>query len=141
MAKGRKTGGKDFPKGVCPNPEGRPPLSPDAKAFRRLTQTEVIELISELKDATLTEIEDALRDSETPAMKAWLCRVFLEGIEGGDIIRLNAVWDRVLGKPKQALEHSGRDGGPIETRDASSLTDEQLDGRILALAQKIKGQS
>ena len=32
-----------------------------------------------------------------------------------------AIIDRIHGKPKQAHEHSGPDGGPIETRELSDL--------------------
>ena len=31
----------------------------------------------------------------------------------------NAILDRGYGKPKQAMEHTGKDGGPIETADMS----------------------
>jgi phage terminase small subunit len=40
----------------------------------------------------------------------------------------------------EKLEHSGPDGRPIEFRDLSKLTDEQVDTRLQALLQK-RGQS
>ena len=42
----------------------------------------------------------------------------------------NALLDRGYGKPRQAVEHSGADGGPIEHR-ISSMSDEDLE-RIAA---------
>lgn len=44
--------------------------------------------------------------------------------------------DRALGKPKQAVEHSGPGGGPIQHEhiDLSRLTDEQL-GQVQALVE------
>lgn len=45
---------------------------------------------------------------------------------------IDSMLNRALGKPKETLEHTGKDGGPIETSDAS-LTDEQRAGRIAAI--------
>lgn len=39
----------------------------------------------------------------------------------------NAILDRAHGKPKQAMEHSGPNGGPIRHVDLGNLSDEQLD--------------
>jgi len=38
----------------------------------------------------------------------------------------NSILDRGYGKPRQPMEHGGRDGAPIEYRDLSGLSDEQL---------------
>lgn len=42
--------------------------------------------------------------------------------------------DRGFGKPKQSLEHTGADGGPIQTQD---VTDERPD--LATLAARAKG--
>jgi AraC-like DNA-binding protein len=39
-------------------------------------------------------------------------------------------------RDKQALEHSGPDGKPIEHKDVGSLTDEQLNSKIQSLLEK-----
>lgn len=39
---------------------------------------------------------------------------------------------------RKAIEHSGPDGGPIETRDLTSLTDDQLKSRIQILLEKVQ---
>ena len=39
-------------------------------------------------------------------------KVVLKAIEG-DVPAFNAVADRIEGKPSQALEHTGNDGGPV----------------------------
>lgn len=40
---------------------------------------------------------------------------------------------------RHVLEHVGKDGGPIETRDVTTLPDEQLEARIEALLAKVPG--
>lgn len=37
---------------------------------------------------------------------------------------------------RKAIEHSGPGGGPIESRDLSNLTDEQLDAKLAAFEAK-----
>ena len=46
--------------------------------------------------------------------------------EEGDVTALKEVADRMDGKPKQATELSGPNGGPIEMRQAADLSDDQL---------------
>ena len=50
--------------------------------------------------------------------------------EAARVSAANALLDRGYGKPRQAVEHSGADGGPIEHR-ISSMSDEDLE-RIAA---------
>jgi len=50
--------------------------------------------------------------------------------EAARVSAANALLDRGYGKPRQAVEHSGADGGPIEHR-VSSMSDEDLE-RIAA---------
>lgn len=51
-----------------------------------------------------------------------------------------AILDRAYGKPPQALEHTGKDGGPITTAtvfDLSKMTDAELEAyRTLAASTK-----
>ena len=47
----------------------------------------------------------------------------------------NAILDRAFGKPSQALEHSGPDGAPIETR---AITDEMRARAMMLLLAKAR---
>ena len=38
----------------------------------------------------------------------------------------NSILDRAYGRPRQAIEHTGANGGPIAITDLSNLTDDQL---------------
>lgn len=75
-----------------------------------------------LKDAAQVYTEQAL---------ATLASIMLSDSEGGAarVAAANALLDRGYGKPKQSVEASGPDGGPIQTEatiDTSGLTREQL---------------
>ena len=50
----------------------------------------------------------------------------------------NIVLDRAYGKPGQAIEHTGKDGGPIETRN---VTDEMRAKALAAFLAKTQGKS
>lgn len=57
--------------------------------------------------------------------------VFPSDVEdlGAKIAAAERLFDRVFGKPRQALEHTGEDGGPIQTEgalDVRKLTDDEL---------------
>lgn len=41
----------------------------------------------------------------------------IQKAEDGDIQAIKELGDRLDGKPSQSLEHSGPDGGPIETKN------------------------
>lgn len=59
-------------------------------------------------------------------------RTLSEICENGDsesarVSAANALLDRGYGKPTQSHEHSGKNGGPIQTVDLTNATPEQLD--------------
>lgn len=53
----------------------------------------------------------------------------------GDVQAFNAVCDRIEGKPVQAVEMTGADGGPIQTEDVNAR--DIIAGRILSLASRL----
>lgn len=46
----------------------------------------------------------------------------IEKAEAGDIQAIKELGDRIDGRPMQAIEHSGPDGGEIQTKNALSIT-------------------
>ena len=79
--------------GASLNPGGRPP--------RGWTWAELLEEAFEEEDET-----------GTPAKKIAV-RKLVEKTKEGDVLAFREAMDRMDGKAKQALEHTGKDGGPI----------------------------
>lgn len=67
--------------------------------------------------ATIAELA---RKHSATALKA-LSDIAAKGeSEAARVSAANALLDRGFGKPPQAIEHTGKDGGPIETKDVSN---------------------
>jgi hypothetical protein len=100
MAKGQKTGGKDFPKGVSGNPNGRPPVPADIREARGLSQTEFERIATELLERTKEELNTILKDPKTPAKVVLIARIIRSGMWSGDTKRLDFLMNRLAGRPK-----------------------------------------
>ncbi len=65
-----------------------------------------------------TEIKKKLEKIPTGQKKTYLelliNRIFKQAIQDGDQQMIKNIWNYVDGMPKQSLEHSGEDGGPIK---------------------------
>lgn len=72
----------------------------------------------------------ALAQQYTDVSLKALARIVEKGERETAIVSAaNALLDRAHGKPRQALEHTGAGGGPIQHYDLSKLTDDELDAR------------
>jgi hypothetical protein len=76
--------------------------------------------------AQKTTVSHLARQHTDVAMKA-LRDICEKGIsESARVAAANSLLDRGYGKPTQAHEHTGKDGGPISTVDLTHATPEQL---------------
>lgn len=104
MAKGKKTGGRNFEPGDTR--AGRPALPEEVKRAANLTKAECVAKLSEFLKLSTIEIEAVLRDRSRPAMDLWVARIVALGIKNGDHARLNFMFDRLIGKVTDKIEHS-----------------------------------
>lgn len=104
--------------GSQPN-AGRPRVPRVTEVMRDWVEEHAHEILAPYRDAIrgamiLVTYEGVATVSEIPDL-------------GARIAAAEKLQDRVLGKPRQALEHTGAEGGPIaHTLDLTKLTDEQL---------------
>lgn len=96
MAKGEKTGGRDFPPGVSGNPSGRPPLSPELLTARLLTHAEVRRIANELLEKSKEELAEILKDRRTPARVAIFARLIKSAMWSADPRRVAFLLDRIV---------------------------------------------
>jgi hypothetical protein len=106
VARGKKTGGKDFYKGQ-PGGPGRPPLPEDIKKARELNKDELTRVLNDFIYLSKGEIEEKILNSSTPMLELLVASILKKGIDFGDHMRLSFLLDRLVGKVKEVVEHEG----------------------------------
>lgn len=132
MAKGKKTGGRDFKPGVVTNPLGGGAHNPNLRRVKRLTKEAVAE-IGELILNNDLEALQAVVDSAAKSkggqpnptydpkkhsvLEIWFAAIAVKAIQKGDPLALNAILNRITGKVPEEIKHSGIPGasnmGPV----------------------------
>ena len=107
-----------FKDGQSGNPAGRPKKLPEINSL-------LADVLGEEKDG-ITAADAILKKLRQMATQ-------------GNLRAAEILLDRAYGKPKQAVEHSGKDGGPIQTFDVSRLSAAEADA-MLALMDKAKNE-
>ena len=108
MAKGSKTGGRDFKKGEVNNPKGRPRLPAHVKEARKLNKVKFEEILQKYVTHNLKGLKDALNDPDTPAIELAVVKILHESIKTGDQRRLEFILDRLIGKVKEEVKFEGQ---------------------------------
>lgn len=105
MAKGKKTGGRDFEPGESGNPSGRPNLPEEIKQGRKLNNLELEYILTKYLRCSSAFLMEASRDVTLPALDQIAIRIILKAIESGDHFRMNFILERLVGKaPDRSLE-------------------------------------
>jgi hypothetical protein len=130
MAKGRKTGGRNWKKGETGNAKGAPKVPEDIKEARRLNGPEFDRIANKLLAMTKAEIVKIVNEPTTPSLDLIVASVIHKAIIEGDAKRLDYLLCRTIGKVVQPVQHAGPDGGPIPVQDVTNLTPEERLARL-----------
>lgn len=106
MAKGKKTGGRNFKKGEVSNPLGRPKVDPAIREIRNYNKAEIERLFNEFMNVTLSELVAILRDKSRTVIELMVAKVISESIRRGDQVRFNFLLDRMVGKVVDRMDAS-----------------------------------
>lgn len=137
MARGKKTGGRPFPKGNKLSP-GRPRLPPEIKEGRKLNQAELERVINKLVYLEKSELNHVIKEPSTPVIELIAAQILLKASEQGDHTRLDFILTRMLGRVKEKMELSAHViAGPqvVLTLPANGRTKEEVE--ILALEAEL----
>jgi hypothetical protein len=113
VAKGKKTGGRNFPPGQSGNPKGPIPLPEDIKAARKLTPIEFERAVNKFLFWDRDALKEAVKDPKTAALDAWVITIILRATAKGDERPMSFLLERLIGKVKERIEHTAGEGEPL----------------------------
>jgi hypothetical protein len=132
--KGRPRG-KPFRKGASPNPGGKPKggvsrgevsrrkIEKDARLLAREHGVEAVEkLITMMRGVITVEVNEKQVEVVVPPM--------------AQLTAASAILDRGYGRPPQALELMGNDGGTIQTEESDAL--EIIESRLAVIRERLR---
>lgn len=104
MARGKKSGGRNFEKGN-PGGPGQPPLPPDVKKARKLNAAEFTRVATEYLYFTKDELKKKATDPATPIIELLVGSIVAKAVEHGDSTRLEMLLNRLIGKVTDKIKH------------------------------------
>lgn len=117
--------GRRFAPGNNANPLGAAAHNKDLKRVRSLTKEQVAEIGSIILENNLEKLLAIREKKNSSVLKVWFAAVAIKSISRGDAHALSVILDRIVGKPKDIVELSGKDGGPIH-----SVSEDQVKAAI-----------
>lgn len=104
MAKGRKTGGRDWKPGETGNPKGGPGLPKDLRDARKVNQAELERTINRLIWMPLPNLLEHINATTTPMFDRFVGNIIALGAEEGDERRMEFILQRIIGKVQDRIE-------------------------------------
>ena len=105
MAKGKKTGGRNFQPGNNANPKGRPRLPEEVKAARRACGEKILRSLTKHLQGDRTKLKAIVEDLNTPMLDLAVARVVYNAATKGDPASIKIILECVLGKNPDKLAH------------------------------------
>jgi hypothetical protein len=121
VAKGQKTGGRNFPRGVSGNPNGRPPVPDDVREAREADRVELARILHRVLRLTKKELAARFKDDATPALERMIVQLVRSACWGGNPYRVGFLLKQI--------------GGP-SAPDAGGGSDENTAVTFVELMQK-----
>ena len=132
MAKGKKTGGRNFT--GQPGP-GRPRLPKAVKEARKLTKVEFESVVHAMSFMTRAELKAKMKDPTTTVLELMVGALASEAVNRGDHNRMEFIHNRMVGKVPDKVQHGGEDGGPIRYSD---LSEKEIKARLQTILDRNK---
>lgn len=126
MSKGKKTGGRDFKPGQSGNPAGSIALPPEVKALKKnfgeFLKTGVHEIFQKFLDMPFNQFQDWVKQKSNKAtvFEMYMSSCLIKAVKSGDMVTINHLMDRFIGKPRQMVDLSG------QVNTGTQLSKEQL---------------
>lgn len=106
MPKGRAPANA-FKKGQSGNPSGRPKLPTDVVEGKKFNQIEVARIFNRFVNYSFEDLKAVMNSPTSTTMELIIGKIMFEAIKSGDHMRMNFILDRMIGKVKEMVEHTG----------------------------------
>lgn len=104
MARGKKTGGRDFQPGQSGNPAGGPKTPEDLKEARKLTKLEFERIVNQYLFEKEIDLQELRTRPGTRMIDLLIASIMDKALVHGDDRRLTFLLDRLIGKVKDHVE-------------------------------------
>lgn len=99
--------------------KGRPPKPSEVKLAEKVSKNEVMLCLSKFMRLSTDELTLIAEDTSRPAMENWIAKICIMGMEKGDQFRLDFIFNRLIGKVTDKIEHAFPKPTIIERLDGS----------------------
>lgn len=132
MAKGKKTGGRNFEKGNVPVGNGRPRLPDEIKQIRKLTTAEFIERFNKYLYMDRDEIRALAEKRSVEVIDLCILNSLIRCIKDGDYATLDKMMDRIIERAPLKVLTTGVHEFVSEVGSAKAKLISKLDSIIAA---------
>lgn len=95
-----------FKKGVSGNPAGRVKLPDEVKEAKKLNHNAMVLALNKFLTWPTEELEAFTKDTSNPVLEMVIAKILVNAHKNGDHMRLNFIFDRLIGKVQDKIEHS-----------------------------------
>lgn len=142
MARGKKTGGRDFQPGHKQSVGNRGPslLPPELRAIRKkYTGTYIEAMLTKYMDMDVASLKDCANNESLSAFEMYLASGLAQGIASGDFKNMQFFIDRLIGKAleKKELEIGNkRDLGAIPRERLVELARDTIKNEVVEMGSE-----
>jgi hypothetical protein len=130
--------GRRFAKGKSGNPKGSSAKAKTLGKIAQLTAQQVAQIGTFILEGDREALDKIGKDPSASVLQLWTVALIVKSMQKGDPAAYRAVLDRIVGKPKESIEMTGKDGAPVslDVTDRRQLTEKEMLERADKLAKQ-----
>lgn len=110
MARGKKTGGKDWKPGQSGNPKGPPKVPPEVREARKFNKQVVSTALERVLSMNEAELKKFMMNKSQPVIERALAKVLYKAMTQANLSNINFLLDRTIGKVPNNHKVEGMSG-------------------------------
>lgn len=129
--------GVKFKPGQSGNPKGSSAKARSIGKLSRLTAEQVAEVGTMILGNDRAALKKLGEDPKASVLQVWMAGLVVNSMTKGESRTFTAVMDRIVGRAKETVELSGREGSPVSLEVARrEMTEDEMRQRADALAKQ-----